>query len=187
MKIKKIVDLIKKRGVLIIYEDADGAQLLSDGQAIYPVVDMPSLDAVLFCSMYDITDKQTNKMVIQDCIPLPEHLDFSDCVENEKPVKECFINIETSNRILVPYETSQGIAFIDKKYLAPFSDMDEQMLCICERYTSAGQLYFAVKNGMLLVGIIYPYKCIDEHFVEDINLLAKGCTIALQNVKEEEV
>lgn len=165
MKIKKVVDLIKKRGVLIIYEDADGAQLLSDGSAVYPVVDMPSLDAVLFCSMYDITDKQTNKMVIQDCIPLPEHVDFRDVVENEKPVKNCFINIEASNRILIPYETSQGIAFIDKKYLAPFSDMDEQML----------------------VGIIYPYKLIDKHFVEDINSLAKGCTLALQNVKEEEV
>lgn len=187
MKIKKVVDLIKKRGVLIIYEDADGAQLLSDGSAVYPVVDMPSLDAVLFCSMYDITDKQTNKMVIQDCIPLPEHVDFRDVVENEKPVKNCFINIEASNRILIPYETSQGIAFIDKKYLAPFSDMDEQMLVVYERYTAAGQLYFAVKNGFMLVGIIYPYKLIDKHFVEDINSLAKGCTLALQNVKEEEV
>ncbi len=85
------------------------------------------------------------------------------------------------------YATSQGIAFVDKKYFAPFTDMDEAYLRVFERYTKDGDLYFAVKNGFELVGIILPTNVIEKDFVEDMESMAKACRLALQNVKEEEV
>lgn len=184
MKIKKIIDLIKKSGILAIYESKD-QQWLSDGYGIYPVTDMPEMCAVTLCTMYDITAKQSEKLRIIDCIPLPSAYNYADAIENETMLVQCPIEIVVGDKRLISYATSQGIAFVDKRYLAPFSDMDEGMLRIYERYTADGELYFVVKNGLILVGIIEPAEVINSEFVGTINNMAKACTIALQNVKEE--
>ena len=58
------------------------------------------------------------------------------------------------------------------------------MLYVYERYTTYGELYFAVKNGLILVGIILPANVINPDFVETINAMSKACTLALQNIKD---
>lgn len=184
MKIKKIIDLIKKSGVLAIYEGKD-CQWLSDGHATYPVTDLPEICSVTLCAMYDITAKQADKLRIIDRIALPTTCNYADTVENEKIIPECPIEIIVGDKRLIAYATSQGIAFLDKRYLAPFSDMDENMLRVYERYTADGDLYFVVKNGFMLVGIIEPAKVINVDFVASIKSMATACEIALQNVKEE--
>ncbi len=184
MKIKKIIDLIKKSGILAIYDSKD-CQWLSDGYGIYPASDIPEVNSVTLCAMYDLTAKQVDKLRIIDRIALPTSYNFADTVEEEKIVPECPIEIIVGDKRLVAYATSQGIAFIDKRYLAPFADMDETMLRVHERYTTDGDLYFAVKNGFMLVGVIEPAKVINSDFVKSINSMSTACTIALQNVKEE--
>lgn len=184
MKIKKIIDLVKKTGVLAIYESKD-CQWLSDEYGIYPVTDIPEMCAVTLCAVYDFTSKQADKLRIIDRIPLPNKYNYADSVENEKIIPQCPIEIIVGDKRLISYSTSQGIAFLDKRYLAPFSDMDEGMLRVFERYTAEGDLYFVVKNGLMLVGVIEPANVINSEFVANINAMAKACTIALQNVKEE--
>ena len=184
MKIKKIIDLIKKSGNLCIYDGKDG-QWLSDGYAIYPIFEMPKVCAVTICAMYDITAKQADKMRIIDCLTLPGTYNFESAIENEQILAQCPIEIIVGDKRLVSYSTSQGIAFVDKRYFAPFSDMDESMLRVYERYTANSDLYFAVKNGLILVGVIPPERVINKEFVGNINAMAKACTIALQNVNDE--
>ena len=184
MKIKKIIDLIKKSGKLHIYEGED-CQWLSDGYGVYPIYEMPEICASTLCAMYDITAKQADKLRVIDRLALPSTLNFESSIENEELLAQCPYEIIIGDKRLISYATSQGISFLDKRYLAPFSDMDEAMLRVYERYTSEGNLYFAVKNGLILVGCILPENIINKEFVENINALATGCTIALQNMKEE--
>ena len=82
---------------------------------------------------------------------------------------------------LVPITTTHGVEFIQRKYLKPFSDADDNMLFIFERKTEAGATYFAVKDGLMLVGIILPYDCINEEFVSNIKNLYQQCEITLFN------
>lgn len=184
MKIKKIIDFIKKSNKMYIFEGED-CQWLSDGFSIYPLFEMPAVDSVSLCTMYDITRKQAAKLLITESL-LPTAYDFSDSVENEQLVIESPIELVSGDKTLIPYATSQGIAFADKRYFAPFTDMDEKMLYVYERYTADGELYFAVKNGLILVGIILPVNVINRDFVETINAMSKACTLAFQNLKEGE-
>lgn len=183
MKIKKIIELIKKNKNLVIYEGKN-CDWLSDGAgAIYPALKSKDITADIICDMYDISPSD---ITIRNTV-LPTALDYADCCECENQVEHNSIAIVCGGKQLIPYDTSQGIAFIDKKYLAPFADIDEDYLNVFERYTADGDLYFAVKNGFELIGIIMPVKVVNDDFVEKINAFARACNVALQNKKCEEV
>lgn len=183
MRITKIIGLIKKSKKLMFFEGKD-CDWLSDGvAAIYPAFHSKEASAVLICDMYDL---DTSKINVRNTV-LPTAYNYADNCENEKQIFKSKIEFIYKGMHLVAYETSQGIDFIDKKYFAPFTDMDEAYLRVFERYTKDGDLYFAVKNGFELVGILLPAKVITKEFVENIEAMSKACTLALQNVKEEEV
>ena len=181
MKTKKIIDLIKQSKILNIFEGKD-CEWLSDGVAgIYPVFNGTEVGADLICDMYDL---DTNKLNIRNTL-LPTAYNYADSCENEKQISKSEIELVHKGKHLTAYATSEGISFVEKRYFAPFTDMDEAYLSVFERYTDDGDLYFAVKNGLELVGIILPAKVITKEFVEDIDAMSRACTIALQNVKEE--
>ena len=66
------------------------------------------------------------------------------------------------------------------KYLEPLRDSDEGYLELYERHNSNG-IYFAVKVGLILSGIIISYDAIRKEFVDDIRLIAQQCEVALFN------
>lgn len=68
-------------------------------------------------------------------------------------------------------QKSQGIAFIDRKYLQPLEDGDMSMLEIYERTNSDGQMYFAAKIGFMLVGILTPANVVNQKFVDMLHCL----------------
>lgn len=180
MKIEKIINLCKRRGTLKIYE-GEGAQWLSDGCALYPLFGLPYFDENSICAAYDITAAAAEKMNISSSLELPSIFDYSNDAENEA---EC-LRSSAIFGALVPITTSHGIEFIQSKYLAPFADCDDNMLRIYERTNAAGMTYFAVKNGLMLVGFIMPYDCINEDFVKRLKDLAEQCEIALYHKKNE--
>lgn len=57
MKIKKIIDICKKNGNIIIFEGGK-EQWISDGAAVFPMFNLPQFDEDSLCKTYDITDKQ---------------------------------------------------------------------------------------------------------------------------------
>lgn len=183
MRITKIIGLIKKSKKLMFFEGKD-CDWLSDGEAgIYPAFNVKDVSIGLICDMYDL---DASKFIIRNNV-LPTAYNYADNCENEKQITKSVIEIVHRSKHLVAYATSEGIAFIEKRYFAPFTDMDEAYLRVFERYTKDGDLYFAVKNGFELVGILLPAKVITKEFVEDIEAMSKACRLALQNVKEEEV
>lgn len=176
MEIKKIINLCKQSGNLGIYEN-EGKQWITDGYALYPLYGLPLFDEESICATYDISAKKAAKMRITFNIKLPASFDYRDDIEAET---ECKRGSPLFNG-LVPITTSHGIEFIQGKYLAPFADADDNMLFICERTTATGSTYFAVKDGLMLVGIIMPYDCINEDFVNNIKAIYEQCEISLYN------
>lgn len=180
MKIEKIINLCKRRGTLNIYEN-EGAQWITDGCALYPLFGLPLFDEDSICAAYDITGETAEKMNITFNKKMPSTLDYSDDAENET---ECARGAAIFGA-LVPITTSHGIEFIQSKYLSPFADSDDNMLRIYERRNAEGMTYFAVKDGLMLVGLIMPYDCIDEAFVKRLKDLAEQCEITLYHKKNE--
>ena len=176
MKIEKVINLCKRHGSISIYENA-GVQWITDGSAIYPLFGCPKFDETSLCSAYDISDEKT-QIIFEK---LPRCVDFSDNTENETEVTRGAPIFGA----LVPITTSHGVEFIQSKYLAPYSDSDDNMLRIYERTNAAGMTYFAIKDGLMLVGLIMPYDCINEAFVKRLKDLAEQCEVTLHHKKNE--
>ena len=178
MKIKKIINLCKENGQLRIFE-GEGAQWISDGRAVYPLFGLPYFDEQNICAAYDISAKQAEKMHITFDLELPASYDFS----NETAAE---ILCERGAPIfggLIPITTSHGIEFIQSKFLTPFEGHDDNMLYIFERTTAAGATYFVIKDGLMLSGLVLPYDCINEGFVNDLKNICEQCEISLFNKK----
>ena len=65
--------------------------------------------------------------------------------------------------------TSQGIKFMDKRYMAAVEDEGETNLEVYERFTKEGFMYFAVKVGLQLVAIIFPISVVTKSFVDTLH------------------
>ncbi len=187
MKIRKIIDICKRSGQILLYESGQ-EQWISDGSAIYPMINLPRFDENSLCKTYDITEKQADKIIFRHEERLPLSVDFSDATDDENIVQRGSICILDAGRTIVPYETSEGVMFVDAKYLQPFADSDDRLLTLYERRSKNRQIYFAVKSGLLLIGIITPIDVINDVFVERLKALVEQCNIALfnkQSAKEE--
>lgn len=88
-------------------------------------------------------------------------------------------------RTLEPLKTSQGIAFINTRYLKPFSDIDAGYE-LYERTTAQGKPYIAVKSGFMLLGIISPYDLVNEIFINNLDEILKLSRIALFNKQKDD-
>ena len=67
---------------------------------------------------------------------------------------------------LEPLKTSQGIMYINTRYLEPFADI-ETGYEIYERTRTDGMLYFAIKSGLILRGVVLP-SFGDEKFIKEL-------------------
>lgn len=185
MKIRKIIDICKKNGNIIIFESGK-EQWISDGCAVFPMFNLPKFDKNSLCKTYDITDKQTNKIIFRHEMGLPSSYDFNDVSVGENIVERGPVCIVDAGRSLIPYATSQGVVFIDAKYLQPLADIENGMLELYERKAKNGQIYFAAKTGFMLVGIIMPVDVINTAFVGRLKAFAEQCDVALFNKQSAE-
>ena len=181
MNIKKIIDICKKRKVLIIYGEGD-EQWISDGCACYRAFGLPTFDERSICATFDISPKKAEKMCIQCKPELPRACCFEDDAEGE-------VLCDYDGPLFggaIPITTPHGIMFIDGKYLKPISDVDGELLNIYERKSENGNSYFAVKCGLMIVANIMPYDVLNEKFVEKLKNISAECEKALNKQKAEE-
>lgn len=188
MKFKKIIDLCKKSNTLFLYDNEKNditEQWISDGYSIYPICNMSLIDLDSIFQMFDIPDKKRETMLSNHFTSLPEAFDFSDAIAFEVPVERMNITLSHQGKQIIPVKLSTGIGFIDKRYLAPFDDEDTGMFELYERITALGNKYFAIKNGMILRGIVLPVNVINENFLNELTLLTKLCHAEYENNAEE--
>lgn len=117
--------------------------------------------------------------------PLPPHINFEDGDDGEQLLERGAIAFYAQGRTLEPLKTSQGIAFINTRYLKPFSDIDAGYE-LYERTTAQGKPYIAVKSGFMLLGIISPYDLVNETFINNLDEILKLSRIALFNKQKDD-
>lgn len=171
MLVKKLIGICKKSGTILLCETDGGEQWLGNGFALYPLFDLPRFDRHTICRTYDISEKQAEKIIFRHEPELPEGFCFSDIDESESLCDPMEVDISVKGLCVRPYMTSQGIAFIDRRYLQPLEDGDLSMLEIYERTNQAGQMYFAAKIGFMLVGVLTPADVVNERFVDLLHCL----------------
>jgi len=179
MKIKKIVDLCRRNGVAQIYKDKTDTQWLGDGYALYPLYGIPKLNEDEFFTTFDFTAKQRNKMLFAER-KFPEVYCSSDFCADEERCQEHTLKIPFGSRLLIPYTTRDGIKFLDSAYVAPFEGEDSEIE-VYERKSESGEMYFAIKVGMILRAIVMPFNAINESFVDKIKEIYLLCEVSLQN------
>ncbi len=183
MKTKKIIDLCKKQNVLILIDDKKSElQWVSDGKAIYPLLGLPKFSLTQLCLTYDIDTKKQDKMTLQVWNTLPLDFDFSD---NGDEDSECCQSVDFGfafdDSSALPLKTKDGINFVDKKYLAPLSDVQSEVR-IYTRYDVSGRMYFVLKVGFMLYGVVTPMKnIVNEHFIAELERLTNLCKDAMNN------
>lgn len=182
MKIKTVAALCKKNKAFCLYDSVTregevGTQWLGDGFSAYPLQGLPLLEEESIYTMFDITDKQQEKITFRRDA-LPKGINFGDTDACENVIEDEKLSFAVDGKILRPLHTQQGITFIDAAYLAPFSDVAD-MLELYERVTPGGHIYIAAKTGFLLAGIIFPYDLVRKEFVEKLADLLKQCRFAL--------
>lgn len=183
MKMRKVIDLCKNSRMLRLYEH-EGVQWISDGSALYPLWGMPALTPEGLCTAYDITDKQWEKIqFVHEYDGIPKTIETADIIDGEVAAIRAPMWIRWSGMSLVPFKVSTGVEWVDAAYLTPF-EKDER-LELFERRMPSGRLYFAVKVGFELVGILSPEKLPTKQLTEDIEILARQCRLTLENTREE--
>lgn len=181
MKIKKVVNLCKSSGYMYLYDGE--VQMLGDNNSLYFLDDCPEFSPATLCRAHDISDKQANKIVFRFESCPPSNISVADVVPEETRCEPISIGIAIRSKRYTAYRASQGIAFIDEKYLEPFfSDSDN--FDVYERISESGAIYFAVKIGMFLKAIVFPTaKIINKTFLAELDELHSLCEVSFDNAE----
>ncbi len=187
MKTKSIISLCLKSKKMAVFSDKDRkAQWLSSGDAMYLIDGLPEVTTEILCVMYDISDKNKEKMLLRDSVFDLTHISIKDVADNEFSACPMDISLKVGANILIPFETELGVFFINSEYLKPFADSKYETLVFTLRPSETkNEYYIAVKRGLLLEGIITPIKTTDD-FVNKLGEIWNLSSTALKNTKEKE-
>lgn len=182
MKIKKAFDVCKKRGSIATCFCNDEQWLFTDAAA-YSISELPELGEESICRLYDISDKQREKIHFQIGTDAPGILVKGNCDPSETEAEPMDMDINLSGLgLCTPFRTEQGVAFIQRTFLTPLSDIpDEELLFFC-RIGVDKTPYIAVKVGLLLYAVIATVK-ISEKTVDDLHNLYFAAKTAVENQK----
>lgn len=181
MKIKQIASICKNSKSIKLYVDSNETQWLGDGGSLYPLHNVMELDEKTIYAIFDITEKQQEKIYF-NVIDTLDNINLEHIDKYETQLEPSHFEIHYAGKVLQPLLTSLGIIFIDTKYLAPLEDDVE----LFERISEVGTQYIVAKLGFMIVAVIMPTNVISESLVEKLFDVARQCKIALENNESRE-
>ena len=186
MKIKDVAAICKKNKVAILFESSGEdivEQCVSDGGAIYKLFGLPYLDASNLLTIFDVPEKNRPKWTVLSRA-LPTEINMTDCCENEFPIDErdAYPEIVYAERVLKPLRITDGIMFIQTKYLKPVSD-EQDFQRFFERKTASGISYIVVKTGLIVQAAIMPMSMPKGNFADSLEGLADQIRLAAEREK----
>ena len=165
MKIKKAFDICKKSHNIATFKINEEEQWLTNGFAAWPLCGVPDLSEEYICQLYDITDKQSEKIHFQINMNVPKTLNFDDACRYEIPAQPMTVNILIKGKgSLQPLLFERGLVLVEKVYLEPLTDTQEEDISYWIRYIDNENFYVAVKVGLLLCAVIYPTPMTDSDY-----------------------
>lgn len=182
MKLKQIEAILKAEKTIIVSE-TPACQWLGNGAAFYPVYNLPKLTQDNIFTMFDIAEDKRDKFYFEER-ELPSFINFEDGDESEEMLDRGSIAFYAQGRTLEPLKTSQGIAFINTRYLKPFTD-SQAGYELYERTDKLGRPYIVVKSGFVLLGVISPYDLVNENFVQTLEEILNLSKVTLFNKQEK--
>ncbi len=177
MKLKRVGAICSASGNYYLTNQKNAAgdivyQWLGDGYAAYPLAGLPLMDTENICTMFDITDKKREKLVMH-MTDAPETMNWDDTDRLERQLAEPKLCVRYDGRDILPLETSEGVVFIQEKYLAPLDSLEYMQPF--ERRSTGGRLYIAAKIEMLIQAVIMPMNLPDKSFMNLLNNLTSQC------------
>ncbi len=170
MKIQKIVDLCKKNGQMYKTK-AEGTQWIGNGYAVYPLYDLPDLTTEELCTIYGLSEKEQEKMILNDKdVSEYKGIDFGAIKPDEEPAEAIKLGLFYGGASLIMLKCAGGISFVNRAYLTPF----KEEIQFWRRISASGNEYFVVTAGMFVVGIILPEIGIRADIAAEIKEVAEG-------------
>ena len=184
MRFKAVISLCKKAKQVVLC-DHKGIQWIGDGSALYAMYDMPEMGEGAICAVCDISDSQADKILFKEFKGEPAGVSLELNAPDEVLLDQCEIALKTGGKELLAFGTSTGMEFVEAAYLRPFGDVERDYLEVYERRTPGGLPYFAVKTGLLLLGIVFPVRVITDRFEKAMWELMKGVSMTLEHDKKQ--
>lgn len=184
MKIKQVEAILKAQKTIIVFETPE-CQWLGDGSAFYPVYNLPKLTRENIFTIFDIAEEKRGKFYFEER-ELPPSINFEDDDSTERMLERSAFSLVADGRHLEPLKTSQGMAYINKRYLTPFFDSAEGF-DLYERTSTDGTPYIVAKAGFILLGVIAPYDLVNESFIETLKDILELSCVALFNKEQRQI
>lgn len=199
MKLKAVEKLCRKRGMVYLFDEppvveyvedeeikSPPRQWMGDGAAVYPLDGVPYLDEGGVYAIFDVNDKHRDKLRVSHKEALPEGICFDDVCRGEVALEIVNLKMALGGTDLILLKDAEGhLLTIDAEYKRPFENWKD-----CElfrRVSGGGMPYVAVKSGCILRGLIWPYKAVDERFVEVLGEIYNAAAVSLAESKEEQL
>lgn len=158
MRVRKIAAQCKAHGTAVLWDvtDSDGVlrQWISTGAAAYPVDGMPYLSVEHLPTLLSLSNKDEEMMRL-DQKEKPDTIDLRDAVDKESITEPAEFSILHLGRELLPVRVYDETYFIDAELLEPIT-AEYKDTELWQRRTKRGAPYFAVKAGLMCVGIVMP-------------------------------
>lgn len=193
MKLKKIEKICKASRSVHIYDDVFtvgdesglACQWIGDGSAMYAIDGAPYLDENGVRVLFDIGENNRPKITVVHRDQLPSGICFSDISEGEEPLEPVDLKMSLGGiPLYLLRDVSGSMIVIRDVYRTPFDDWGA---CTCyKRIGESGEPYVAVKTGFVLRGVILPYNCITDSFVDALKAAHKAAGVSVAKKRQEE-
>lgn len=186
----KALNLFKNgRYIMILDNKKNGEQWISNGAAIYNIGNT-EFDAVNIKPI--LPNAKGEWQVESNYTYTYSELEFEDIANYEEPCDRLLeTEITHQGETYIPFILpNREVMFINKKYLKPFVIETSGVSAFYVRTSQIGGNYLAVKDGMILKGIILPVKLVekdrDTHFYRNLETLYEACSLRHYSSTEED-
>ena len=177
----KVLNLFKSyRFIQILDNKKNGEQWLSNGAAMYNIGNT-EFDAVNIKPI--LPNAKGEWQVESNYTYTYSELEFEDIANYEEPCDRLpETEITHQGETYIPFILpNREVMFINKKYLKPFVIETSGVSAFYVRTSQICGNYLAVKDGMILKGIILPVELVekdkDTHFYRNLETLYEACSL----------
>lgn len=182
MLLKEIEKVCKYEKSVILYTLPDGSQWCGTGSALFPLSGMPenlSMDNVI--RLLNISDAELEKIYKADRRMIKEDPScevFYDTIPDETEIEQTFPAIVANGILYNSYRISDGIMFINNKFVKAFKEKDVEYRFFERRSKSQTTPFLVVKRGLFIDGVIFPRQlCKDATFCDELSNMAALCSL----------
>ena len=185
MKLKTIATLFAKNKHLMLINDNDGQQWVSNGFAIYKLQGLPKMSTDNVLRIFDIPPEKQPQWLCSESDEF-ENLSLADSYDGDLEVDQHPLKVEwyDGDKFWNFYHEGRIYA-INEKYIKPLMD-EAGGITFWKRETKSGAFCLAVRNGFMVIAIIMPARLHqDEVFVSTIRQVASGYAImAMEDIRD---